>query len=99
MARQSRGNCLRPSGPFRFCCPHGISAIDAEGQPFDDPEARRALHDAIRSGMRPSDVIELDLHINDPEFADFAARKLIELMEARQGARKPAPKVRGSGLA
>jgi len=27
-------------------------------------------------------VVELDLHINDPEFADSAARKLLELMKA-----------------
>ena len=29
----------------------GVSAIDREGQPFDDPAARRALHDAIRAGL------------------------------------------------
>jgi uncharacterized protein (UPF0261 family) len=59
----------------------GVSAIDKEGQPFDDPAARKALHDAIRSGLRGVEVDELDLHINDPEFADAAARKLIELMK------------------
>ena len=42
--------------------------------------ARRALHDAIRSGLPGLEVTELDLHINDPEFADTAARRLIELM-------------------
>lgn len=58
----------------------GVSAIDKEGQPFDDPAARRALHDAIRAGLHEVEVDELDLHINDPAFADAAARKLIELM-------------------
>ena len=62
-----------------------MSAIDKEGQPFDDPAARRALHDAIRSGAaRRSRSCELDLHINDPEFADAAARKLLELMSVRR---------------
>jgi len=67
----------------------GVSAIDKEGQPFDDPAARKALHDAIRSGVQERgapravriDVTELDLHINDPAFADAAANKLLELMK------------------
>ena len=92
-------------GPVAILLPaRGVSAIDKEGQPFDDPVARKALHDAIRSGLqqrlRPRraseasraaasgggapraviDVTELDLHINDPEFADAAANKLLELM-------------------
>ena len=57
-----------------------MSAIDKEGQPFYDPVARRALHDAIRSGVRGIEVVELDLHLNDPGFADAAALKLLELM-------------------
>ena len=64
----------------------GVSAIDREGQPFDDPAARRALHDAIRSGVRAIEVTELDLHINDPGFADAAAHTLLELMKMNPGA-------------
>lgn len=59
----------------------GVSAIDRSGQPFDDPTARRALHDAIRSGLHNCDVRELDLHINDAEFAELAANTLISLMQ------------------
>ncbi len=70
-------------GPVAVLLPgRGVSAIDRAGQPFDDPAARRALHDAIRSGLAGADVTELDLHINDPAFADTAARKLVELMKA-----------------
>jgi uncharacterized protein (UPF0261 family) len=70
------------TGPVAVLLPaRGVSAIDKEGQPFGDPVARRALHDAIRSGLGGIDVAELDLHINDPEFADAAARKLLELMK------------------
>jgi uncharacterized protein (UPF0261 family) len=69
-------------GPVSVLLPsRGLSAIDRTGQPFDDPGARRALHDAIRSGLRHGDVRELDLHINDAEFADTAANTLISLMQ------------------
>ena len=69
-------------GPVAILLPaRGVSAIDKEGQPFDDPVARKALHDAIRSGVHGIEVTELDLHINDPEFADAAANKLLELMK------------------
>jgi uncharacterized protein (UPF0261 family) len=68
-------------GPVAVLLPkRGVSAIDRMGQPFDDPAARKALHDAIRSGLDGVGVEELDLHINDPEFGEAAARKLIELM-------------------
>ncbi len=66
----------RMSGPVRFLLPlGGVSAIDAQGQPFHDPAADLALFAAIRDGWRPADnraLIELDLHINDPAFAAAA---------------------------
>jgi uncharacterized protein (UPF0261 family) len=70
-------------GPVAILLPtRGVSAIDKSGQPFDDPVARKSLHDAIQSGAQGAiQVTALDLHINDREFADAAARKLIELME------------------
>jgi uncharacterized protein (UPF0261 family) len=69
-------------GPVAILLPgRGVSAIDKEGQPFYDPVARKALHDAIRAGVRSIEVAELDLHINDPRFADAAAYKLLELMK------------------
>jgi uncharacterized protein (UPF0261 family) len=71
----------KASGPVSVLLPaRGVSAIDREGQPFDDPAARRALHDAIKAGLPADRVVELDLHINDPEFAEAAAMKLIEMM-------------------
>ena len=43
----------RMSGPVRFLLPlKGVSAIDAAGQPFHDPEADAALFSAIRSGWK-----------------------------------------------
>jgi uncharacterized protein (UPF0261 family) len=75
-------------GPTAIVLPlRGVSAIDAEGKPFWWPEADRALFESIRHWLAPHvELIELDLHINDPAFADACARKLLELM-----ARKPVP--------
>ena len=59
----------------------GVSAIDAEGQPFYGPEEDKALFDTLRQRLG-SQVIrkELDCHINDTEFAVAAAKELIRLL-------------------
>jgi uncharacterized protein (UPF0261 family) len=70
-------------GPVAVLLPgRGVSAIDRDGQPFDDPAARRAVHDAIKAGLPPEVVAELDLHINDAEFAEAAAARLIDMLAA-----------------
>lgn len=58
----------------------GVSAIDREGESFDDPDARKALFDAIRSSHGSVELVERDEHINDHAFAEAAAEKLIQLM-------------------
>jgi uncharacterized protein (UPF0261 family) len=69
-------------GPKAIFLPKkGVSAIDAAGQPFDDPEARLALYGAIREHAKGVEIVELDNHINDPDFADAAVRKLLDLMK------------------
>ncbi|MBV8880852.1 MAG: Tm-1-like ATP-binding domain-containing protein [Planctomycetaceae bacterium] len=69
-------------GPKAILLPRkGVSAIDAAGQPFDDPEARLSLFSAIRTAAKGVEIVELDAHINDPEFADAAATKLLGLMK------------------
>ncbi|MCY2994245.1 MAG: Tm-1-like ATP-binding domain-containing protein [Planctomycetota bacterium] len=70
------------TGPAALLVPlRGVSAIDCEGQPFDDPQARQALLAGIRQQHGAIELRELDCHINDPEFAEAAARKLIEFLE------------------
>ncbi|TCV73779.1 uncharacterized protein (UPF0261 family) [Neorhizobium sp. R1-B] len=63
----------RMEGPVRFLLPlQGVSAIDAPGQPFHDPAADEALFSTIRAGWKAApnrQLIELDAHINSPEFA------------------------------
>lgn len=58
----------------------GVSAIDAAGQPFYDPDADRAMFDAIRSTATVK-LIEIDAHINDPDFAQRAASELIDMTQ------------------
>jgi uncharacterized protein (UPF0261 family) len=59
----------------------GVSAIDREGQPFWWPEADQALFQSLRNWVSPHvRLVEMDCHINDPEFASSAARTLLELM-------------------
>ena len=68
-------------GPASIMLPlSGVSAIDREGEVFDDPDARGALFDAIRQYPAEVELIELPFHINDPEFAEACARRLVELI-------------------
>lgn len=69
----------RMTGPVRFLLPlKGVSAIDAEGQPFHDADADAALFAAIREGWAPArnrKLIEVGAHINDPAFAAEAVKQ------------------------
>ena len=68
-------------GPAAIMLPLcGVSAIDREGEAFDDPAAREALFDAIRNHPAELEVNELPLHINDPEFAAACAHRLVDLI-------------------
>ncbi len=77
----------RMDGPVRFLIPDGgVSALDAPGQAFWDPEADRALFDTISSGFRTSQqrkLIRLPHHLNDPQFADALVANFHELMRSR----------------
>jgi len=70
-------------GPTAVLLPlRGVSAIDRDGQPFWWPEADAALFQSLRQWMAPQvELIELDLHINDPAFAQAAANTLLRLLK------------------
>lgn len=71
------------TGPCTLLIPlRGTSALDADGEPFNFPEARRQLFDAVTSSLADSSVtvIEIDQHINDEAFANTAARLLLEYL-------------------
>jgi uncharacterized protein (UPF0261 family) len=65
------------TGPTALFLPlRGVSMIDSEGQPFRDPEADAALFEELRRVGDGVEVVELDLHINDPQFAHAMVEKL-----------------------
>jgi uncharacterized protein (UPF0261 family) len=70
-------------GPVRFLIPDGgVSALDAPGKPFWDPEANAALFSAFESTFRAAPdrvLIRLPYHINSPEFADAAVAAFREI--------------------
>ncbi|MCQ3804995.1 MAG: Tm-1-like ATP-binding domain-containing protein [bacterium] len=49
----------------------GFSGLDIENGPFHDPEAVEAFVEGVRSWRAPNvSVVEVDYHINQPEFAE-----------------------------
>jgi uncharacterized protein (UPF0261 family) len=68
-------------GPTTILLPlRGVSALDCEGKAFWWPQADAALFQSIRNWLSPHvRLIERDLHINDPAFAEEAARTLLDM--------------------
>jgi uncharacterized protein (UPF0261 family) len=83
LGRRMARKLAAATGPTSLFVPlRGVSLIDAEGQPFHDPDADAALFDALREGLENSSVelIELDDNVNDEEFADAMVNKLDEYL-------------------
>jgi uncharacterized protein (UPF0261 family) len=82
LGRQIARKLSAATGPTALFLPlGGVSMIDAEGQPFHDPEADEALFAALRDGLGDNvELIEMDANVNDPEFAAAMADKLDEYM-------------------
>ncbi|MBW7963207.1 ABC transporter permease [Bradyrhizobium sp. BR 10261] len=80
-------------GPVRFFLPEaGVSALDARGQPFWDPEADAALFRALERTVRATgnrQLIRVKQNINDPEFASTIVSAFRTLF-GRAGARRRA---------
>jgi uncharacterized protein (UPF0261 family)/ABC-type branched-subunit amino acid transport system ATPase component len=78
-------------GPVRFFLPEGgVSALDARGQPFWDPEADAALFRALERTVRQTgnrQLIRVKQNINDPEFASTIVSAFRTLF-GRAGARR-----------
>ena len=60
-------------GPVRFFLPEGgVSALDAPGRPFSDPNADEELFRALEATVRQTGsrrLIRMPEHINDPRFS------------------------------
>ena len=71
------------TGPTKIILPlKGVSAIDVEGQPFDDPEARKTLFASAQESAGDVAFLKIDEHINDRRFAEAAAHELLGLIGA-----------------
>jgi uncharacterized protein (UPF0261 family) len=73
----------RSTAPLTLLIPEGgVSALDAPGQPFHDPEADAALFESLEQHVRQTDtrrIVRLPHHINDPDFAEALVRAFEEL--------------------
>jgi uncharacterized protein (UPF0261 family) len=66
----------------------GYDSYATEGQGFYDPEADAAFVGELKAGVPPCiQVLERQMHIEDPAFAQEAANKLVELMTSGKGAK------------
>jgi uncharacterized protein (UPF0261 family) len=72
------------SGKAVFMIPRGgFDSYAVAGQGFHDPAADAAFVEELRKGLPANfEVVERDTHIDDPEFATEAARRLSKLIEA-----------------
>ena len=60
----------------------GVSAIATKGQVFYDQGADEALFSTIRKNLKPNvELVELNCAINDQEFSDALAFKLLSLLK------------------
>jgi uncharacterized protein (UPF0261 family)/ABC-type branched-subunit amino acid transport system ATPase component len=94
MGRWIGGRLNEMEGPVRFFLPEGgVSALDAPGQPFDDPKARHALFTALEDTVRQGgqrQLIRLPQNINAPEFAAAVVAAFRELHGGRPARRREA---------
>jgi uncharacterized protein (UPF0261 family) len=85
LGRIIAGKLSGARGPVALFMPlKGVSAIDVEGGPFYDPAADQALFEALRANLSDNvELNELELDINDPEFAHAMVDKLVQYIEER----------------
>ena len=80
-------------GPVRFLIPElGVSALDASGEPFWDPEADAALVRALEQTVRQTShrqIIRVRRNINEPEFSTAVVAAFRSLL-SRGGERRRA---------
>ncbi|XP_038882761.1 toMV susceptible protein tm-1(GCR26) isoform X2 [Benincasa hispida] len=71
------------SAKVRVCLPqNGVSALDAPGKPFYDPEATATLIDELQRVIQLNNDRQVKVypyHINDPEFAEVLVNSFLEI--------------------
>lgn len=87
IGRWIAGKLNASTGPVRLLVPvGGVSALDAPGQAFHDPEADAALLDALEATFVPTAehrLVRLPHHVNDPELADALVAAYREITGAQ----------------
>jgi uncharacterized protein (UPF0261 family) len=89
IAQRIAAQLARATAPVTLVLPlGGVSMIDAPGQPFHDPEADRVLFDTLRASVPAAvRVVDVDAHVNDPEFAATLVREMLAVLPARPATR------------
>jgi len=74
----------RAKGPVRVFIPlKGFSQADKEGFPHWEPEGNQAFIDSLKKNLKSSiPFLELDAHINDPDFIDPVVESFMGMMKA-----------------
>jgi uncharacterized protein (UPF0261 family) len=73
-------------GPTTVFLPlKGVSELDSKEMPFYGPQEDLALFDAVRQSLVSPyvEIVEMDVHINDKNFALAMADKLLEMINAK----------------
>lgn len=79
LGRRVAAKLRTATGPTTLYLPRrGLSTLGAPGGPYHDPALDETLFAALREGVRGSavEVVEMDTHLNDPEFGRAAADRL-----------------------
>ena len=74
-------------GPVAVIIPlRGFSALDSEGQPWYEPETDKAFTTELKRNLDPKvAVLEVDVHINDPQFSDEVIKLFDNMMTSKAG--------------
>ena len=75
----------KSKGPVKFLIPtQGWSKLSVEGADLHEPDTDKVFVEELRMDLKPEiEIIELDTHLNSPEFARAAVDALDEMMKAR----------------
>jgi uncharacterized protein (UPF0261 family) len=82
VGKEIAGKLNRAKGPVKVFIPlRGFSFPDRQGLPHWEPEGNQVFIDALKKHLNPViPLIELDAHINDPDFIDPVVEQFMRMM-------------------